>query len=178
MPSGDKTPLGVPELPFTAYSEMELSWMLATYAKRAIAAATVMVAVPVVNPGKELEPIVNVVVPTTTISVASTMDVPVARAVARPELVMLAGTGGVVGEIVKTKLAGFEAGVAGRPSLQTSCTANCCVAPTASVTEVGRLSEAIGIELTWSAVRMFRAIGAGGVTVRMLGVAVGGTVTQ
>jgi len=136
-----------------------------------------MVAVPEVNPGKELEPIVNVVVPMTTISVASTMDVPVARAVARPAGVMLAGTGGVVGEIVKTKLAGFEAGVAGRPSLQTSCTANCCVAPTASVTEVGRLSEAIGIELTWSAVRMFWATGAGGVTVRTLGEVVGGSVT-
>jgi hypothetical protein len=171
-------PLGVPELPLTAYSEMELSWTLATYAKRAIAATTVMVPEVEVPPGKEVEPMVNVVVPMTTISVASTVDVPVARAVARPELVMLAGTGAVVGEIVKTKLEGFEAGVAGRPSLQISCTANCCVAPTASVTVVGRLLEAIGIELTWEAVMMFRAIGAGGVTVRMLGVVVGGTVTQ
>ena len=106
------------------------------------------------------------------------MDVPVARAVARPELVMLAGTGAVVDEIVKAKVEGLEAGVAARPSLQTSCTANCCVAPTASVTAVGRLLEAIGIELTWEAVMIFRAIGAAGVTVRMLGVAVGGTVTQ
>ena len=119
----------------------------------------------------------NVVVPLVTVSVASTVDVPVARAVARPELVMLAGTGGVVGEIVKTKVEGFEAGVAARPSLQTSCTANCCVPPTGSVTEVGVLVS-MGIELTWSAVMMFRAIGAGGVTVRMLGVVVGGTVTQ
>jgi len=125
-----------------------------------------------------LEPTVNVVVPLTTISVASTVDLPVASAVARPELVMLAGTGGVVGEIVKTKVEGLEAGVAGRPSLQTSWTANCCVPPTGSVSEVGRLLEAIGIELTWEAVMMFRATGAGGVTVRTLGDAVGGTVTQ
>jgi hypothetical protein len=119
----------------------------------------------------EIEPLVIV-------SVASTVEVavPASNAVAKPKLVMLAGIGAVLGEIVKARVVGNDAAVGVRPSLQTSSTANCCVPPTGSVMVVGRVEESTGIAC--EAVMIFSATGAAGMTVRTLGVAVGGTVTQ